>query len=268
MSYFEYNDGKGVVPEGVFRISPSGLSRFFDDTAKWYRENLLGEEGFTGSTSTALGTCVHAGAEMYVKEGTVHHDQILRYIDSLPSDYDKFYIKEQYPIMLDALIDQYISSNMPEETELFLAQELSENVWVGGSIDSIIGSRIVDYKTTSSKTLPTTVNRAYWFQQVTYAWLARKHGYTIDSFRLVYITVNDTGRISEKTGKPLKDYPSRVHEINYVITDSDMDIIDNTLKLISESVETWYKQPELRHLLAQDMRLAPKRKPRLFINKG
>ena len=265
--YFKYNNGEGVVPEGVFRISPSGLSRFFDATTAWYRENLLGEEGFTGSTATALGNCVHVGAEMYVDTKEVDHSQILAYIDSLDENYDKEFIKEQYPVMLDTLINNYLMNNMPSETELFLAKELSKEVWVGGSIDSIIGDIIVDYKTTSSKNPPNTVSRPYWFQQCTYVWLARQHGYNINSFRLVYITTNDTGRVSEKTGKALKDYPSKICTIDYYITDQDMEIIENTLKLIDESVRTWNHKPELRHLLAQDMRLAPMKKHRLFLNK-
>jgi len=268
MDYFSYNDGKGVVPENVFRISPSGLSRFFDRTTEWYREHLLGEEGFTGSTSTALGTCVHAGAEMFVKDGEVSHEQILQYIEELPRDIDKYFIKEQYPIMLDTLIEVYLRHNMPSATELFLAEELNDKVWVGGSIDSIIGNKIVDYKTTSAKSFPTKVPRAYWFQQITYAWLANKKGYNIDTFKLVYISTNEVGRISEKTGKPMKDYPSRVFELDYLITDDDFDIIENTLKLIAESVKLWEEKPEFRHLLAQDMRLAPKQPPKLFINKN
>lgn len=261
--YFTYNSGSDL-PKDAFRISPSQISRFFDDTTNWYREFLLGEEGFQGSTATELGTCVHAAAEMYAKESTVHYNQIDKYIMSLRGDFDLSFIQEQYPGMVEVLINDYLSKNVPTESELFLSHELLPNIYIAGTIDSILGDTIIDYKTTSSKSTPNKISRPYWFQQLTYAYLARKHGYDIKRIRLVFITTNEMNRISEKTGKRLKDYPSIVNTINYEISDLDMEIIENTLKLISESVQTWKENPELQYLLCQDYRLKRKPKPVLF----
>jgi hypothetical protein len=90
------------------------------------------------------------------------------------------------------------------------------------------------------------------------------HGYNIRSFELVYITTNQVNRISEVTGKPMKDYPTTVSTIAHQVTSEDIDIIESTLKLVAESVHAWNTQPEIRHLLAQDWRLRPSSKPRLF----
>jgi len=268
--YFGYNTGTDVVPSDVFRISPSQISKFFDSTTNWYREHLLGESGFTGNTNTALGNCVHAAAEMYVREGTVRNDLITNYVVSLDSTYDKSFILEQYPGMANILINDYLRFNMPDKTELFLATEVIPSVWCGGSLDGYLSSGIItDYKTTSSKTPPKNISRPYWFQQMTYAWIARKLGMKVDSFRLIYITTNELNRVSEKTGKPLKDYPSTVTVLNHVITDLDIEIIDNSINLIAKSVDKWNTNPELRYLLAQDMRLQlPQKRESKFFNKG
>lgn len=271
--YFSYNPGTGIIPEGDFRISASQVSRYFDSTTSWFREFLLGEEGFTGNTATELGTCVHAAAEMFVREGTIHNDAIEEYIENLGNDIDKRFIMSQYPGMASTLLAMYLEQNMPEKTELFLAKEIIPNIWAGGSIDNLTklpdGTyAIVDYKTTSSKTAPTKVARSYWFQQCLYVWLARHHGYQVNSFRLVYITTNELNRVSEKTGKPLKDYPSTVAVLEHLVTDTDIEIIENTVNLIAESVKAWKEQPEIRHLLAQDYRLKPKPKRKLFVNKN
>lgn len=269
--YFGYNSGSDVVPADVFRISPSQLSKFFDTTTAWYREHLLGEKGFTGNTATALGNCVHAAAESFVREGKVRNDLIHKHVTGLDSTYEKYFILEQYPGMADVLINQYISQNIPTDTELFITTEVTPNVWVGGSIDAYNSETgvITDYKTTSSKTPPKKIPRNYWFQQVTYAWILRQLGMKAHSFRLVYITTNEMGRVSEKTGKALKDYPSTVTVLEHHITDMDMEIIENSIKLIADSVEKWKSNPELRYLLAQDMRLQlPQIKKSKFFTKG
>lgn len=261
--YFSYNSGSDL-PASVFRISPSQISRFLDDTQNWYREFLLGEEGFTGNTSTELGSVVHAAAEMYAKEGVVHYDQIENYISNLKGEYDTVFIRAQYRGMVDVLLSSYLSKNMPQESEQFICTEILPGIYAAGTIDSLTGDAIVDYKTTSSNSPPSKISRPYWFQQLTYAYIARKNGYKINRVRLVYVTTNDMNRVSEKTGKRLKDYPSVVSVINYEITDLDMEIIENTLKLIAESVGLWNSNPELRHILAQDLRLKPEPKPKIF----
>lgn len=267
--YFSYNDGAGIVPEGHFRISPSQLSRFFDNTSDWYREFLLGEDAkFQGNTMSNLGTCVHAGAEMFVNEGSIDTTQIDAYISSIYNpEVDQIFITEQYQPMLDALVNQYLSFNMPSKTELFLYKEIIPSIGIGGSIDSIINSTIVDYKTTSALTPPKKLSRAYYFQQMAYVWLARMNGYNIDTIRLVFITTQEVNRISEKTGKPMKDYPATVSLVEHLVTDQDIDIIESVIKLVADSVKAWQDNPDIRYLLAQDFRLKPAPVLKLFKDK-
>lgn len=263
--YFSYNPGN--LPADHFRISPSQLSRFFDSTSQWYREFLLGEApAFEGSTASELGTCVHAAAAMYFDTGQVDYSAISAYVSTLPSSIDKAEILTQFPLMVQALITSYLAQNRHTHSEEFVSHEILPSIHVGGSIDSYDSRTglIVDFKTTSAKTLPTSFSRTYFFQLLTYAWILRKLGRHVTQLRLVYVSRHIDGGISEKTGKPLKSYPPQVSTINHLITQADWDLIEGCLNLIADSVQTWKSNPELRYLLCQDYRLKLPPKPLLF----
>jgi hypothetical protein len=264
-SYFEYNNGEAIT-NGAFRIGASQVSKFFDTTSQWYHENLLGEEGFTGNTATNLGSVVHAGIEMFVTEGKVDWDVLQSHIDSIDHpEVDNDYITNQYEMMIEAVLP-YVQANMPDHVEEFIFHEILPGIGAGGSIDAryVHKKRLKDWKTTSAKTAPTRFSRSYWFQQMTYAWVLKQQGIDIDYIDLVFITTNETGRVSEKTGKPLKDYPSIVSVVTEQVTQESLDLIGSCLRIIAESVDTWNKHPELRHLLAQDSRCKVKPKPITF----
>lgn len=262
-NYFAYNEGRDIT-KGAFRISASQVSKFFDKTSEWYHEHLLGQKSFTGNTATHLGTAVHAGIEMYVLEREVDHEAIEEYVYSITDpEVDKDHILSQYPYMIEAALP-YVDQNMPNEVEKFVFHEILPGIGVGGSIDALRGDTIIDWKTTGAKSPPTRFSRNYWFQQMTYAWVLKQQGVDIRFLKLVYITQNDTGRVSEKTGKPLKDYPSTYSVVTEEVTEENLELIGSCLELVATSVDMWNTQPHMRHILAQDMRLKPKPKPILF----
>lgn len=263
-NYFTYNNGDDIT-NGAFRISASQVSKFFDYTSTWYRENLLGESGFTGNTASVLGTVVHAAIEMHVKEKEIDQEAIEKYLADINNpEVDTNHILIQYPLMLDAIIPE-VEKKLPDEVEKFVFYEILPGIGAGGSIDALVGNTIRDWKTTNSRYLPTKFPRAYWFQQMTYAWVLKQLGTTIRYLELVYVTQSDTGRVSEKTGKALKDYPSICSVLREEVTEENLQLIGSCLTLIAESVQMWNTTPELRHLLAQDMRLKPKPPARLFV---
>ena len=267
MNYFQYNEGKGIVPPDHFRISASQVSRFFDDTSAWYREFLLGESGFLGSTSSELGTVIHAAAAMYHNTKSIDYQQILTHIHTLNNpEVDKQVLMDQHSPMINALINDYLSTARHSESESFLYRELLPRIGVGGSCDAYDAhtGTIIDYKTTSQKTPIKSFPRAYWFQLMTYAYLYSQQGKSANYLKLVYVTRNETNRISEITGKPMKDYPSTVYTITHEITPSDLELISSCLQLIAESVQLWQEKPQYRHLLAQDLRLKQPAGPILF----
>ena len=277
----DYDNGENVVPEGSFRISASGIARFITDGNAWWRENLLGESGFTGSTASVLGTLVHYCAERYALTSTFSDDDksevanyLLKHTDPEYKEYnpdvDKSIIDNQFPIMAQNLINSYVSSNMPTEVEPFVAHEIKPNIFVGGSIDALEGvyinepipgspvtssGTIVDYKTTSMIKLPDTIKYEYRLQLLTYAWVLKQKGINIDRIRIVYVSRDKPGAISEKTGKQLKSYPSQVKVLTENILEQDLEYIDGIINLIADSIERWNSTPEDRYLLAKDYRL-------------
>lgn len=247
----------GLLPEDVFRISPSSVYKFTDRKWEWYRSQVLGEETFTGSTSTVLGSCVHRIAESYIKLKKVDKDEIYSYIDSFASntDIDREFIKEQFIPMGQALIDYLRVHGIPDKSEDTIATELIPGVWVAGTADAVIGDTLVDFKTTSKTTPDDYIPNYYKWQLLTYAWVYRKLGIDINRIRIVWITNNVVGRISEKTGKPLKDYPTQVVPVTELISDDDMRFIEDYLKLIGETYLKGKEDPSLVYLLYSDYRL-------------
>jgi len=259
----DYNNGEHIVPDGAFRISPSGIARFFTAPTAWWRENLLGEAGFEGSTASVLGTCVHYCAERYALTGTLSDEDkqhIEDYIDqesAKNSEVDPDIIRTQFKIMATNLINEYLIYNHPQEVEPFVVETILPNIMVGGSIDNITNNIIVDYKTSSLTKLPDTIKFEYRLQLLTYAWIKRKQGTPIDRIRIVYVSRDKPGKISDKTGKQLKSYPSQVKVLTENVTQEDFDYIEGIINLIAHSVQLWNEQPELRYALAKDWRLHP-----------
>lgn len=259
---FQYNDIQ--IPEASFRISPSSIGKFFSYPSVWYRDYLLGEKEFTASTSTVLGTVVHAFAEAYAKGITLSRDDAEEYImqcaRSQPVDSDPIMIqqiRDSYPDMAMTLVNDYIRYNKPTEVEQQIYASVLDDIYVGGSVDNRTGDTVVDYKSYNSTTEPKSIPFDYKIQTLAYAWIYRQMGIDINRIRLVYVNRPiDTRSISEKTGKPIgKITPPRVTVLTEVITPDDLELIDNTLKLIAETVQYVRQHPETAHLLFKSYKL-------------
>jgi hypothetical protein len=267
-NYFQYN-ADCDIPESAFRISPSQLSYFFDQTSSWYRTQLLGEEGFTGSTASELGNVVHAAAAMYFDSKSVDKQALLDYIASITDpEIDKLEIQTQMKPMIECLINSFLANTPATDSELFISHKLADDIYVAGTADLVDTSSgiLYDFKTMGSldkARVPTKFPRNYYFQQLCYSWILHQQGHNIQTMKLVYISRDNTGRISEKTGKPMKDYPSECNIVSHQIQPEELDMMSDILNLIKESVQLWHAKPELRHILMQDMRYKYT-KPKLF----
>ena len=157
----DYENGKGFLPEGAFRISASGFNGFMGYPHNWFRENVLGEQGFTGNTASVIGTCVHFIAECVGKGEQPDVEQIEQYITNqetddygdLNLDVDVHEVRAQYQLMGETLVNQYVLPNMPTEVEPFVSYELQPGYFPSGSIDALQGTKdskstmVIDYKT-------------------------------------------------------------------------------------------------------------------------
>mgnify|MGYP002640292142 CR=1 FL=1 len=271
---FKYYDGLDQLPEGHFKISPSSVANFFSEKTTWYRENLLGEpKKFTGSTSTVLGTCVHAAAEVvanikisgepYDSDGL--HNAVEDYIASYDDneEYDTSKIRGLWKNMAEALIKDYVLAANTIATENYISHEIIPGVWVGGTYDAITSSfpnddinnpqgvlTVRDYKTASIK--PSSFSYGYKLQAYTYAYILHQKGIKVSNVELCY------------TVQPTKSNPGEYRTLNFTapFDDQAYNFIEGILKLIAESVQCFKDWPDMQYLLACDYRLKKNDIPR------
>jgi hypothetical protein len=252
------------IPDCSFKISPSSIGKFFSYPSVWYKDNVLGEKSFTASTSTVLGTCVHAAAQSYAEKIPFTREMVEYYITetarSQPLTEDAIQldvIRNAYPDMAMTLINDYIRHNKPTEVERSLWCPILDDIYIGGTCDNRTGDTIIDYKTYSSATEPTKISFDYKIQALAYAFMFRYNGTPINRIRLVYVNRPiDTRSISEKTGKSIgKITPPRVTVLTEVITEDDWKMITDTLTLMADSIQAVRSQPELTHIIFKSMSL-------------
>ena len=260
----DYDYGtKGILPEGHIRIQASSLARFFTRTADWYAEKLCDEEGFQSNTGAVLGTCVHFYSEDFITSGQVDTAEIERYISKFENveDVDTVYIRQQYPIMGEKLLN-WLSTNTPTAVEEFISYEIRPGIHIGGSVDNrsmlYDGTfEVVDYKTTGSLSAPTKITQEYRTQLLTYAAVYHKLGIKITSGKIVYITHNQINRRGKPTtnnpqGNRLPDKPCTITELRFEITGEMIEnFINNTASLIADSMLLFMEKPEYRHIIGQ-----------------
>ena len=264
---FEYYGGEDQLPDGAFKISPSGVDKFFSDKVTWYSENLLGaSKKFTGSTATVLGTIVHACAEVVANskmsgeeyDSEALHEAIYDHIATYDGneEYDTNKIETLYKNMAEALIKDYVIPANTIATENFIQYELNEGIYVGGTYDAITSTvpdddlmnptgqlTVRDYKTASKK--PTVFTYAYKLQAFTYAYILHQQGIKVSQVELCY------------TIQPTKAKPSEYRTLSFTLPFDDQayDFIEGILFLIADSVQAFKALPEWRYLLAGDYRM-------------
>jgi len=261
----QYNDGMATLPEGAFKISPSGVEKFFSDKTTWYRENLMGaDKKFTGSTSTVLGTCVHLCAEVVANSIMAKEDHdsdalaaaIEAHIDTYEGneEYDTGKIRGLWRTMSTPLIQDYVLQANTIATEDFISHELLPGIFVAGSYDAITSSApgddlmnpvgqltVRDYKTASTK--PASFSWAYTLQAYTYAYILHQKGIKVSQVELCYAV------------QPTKTLPVRTFSFVKPFDDSAYTMIEGILLLVADSVQAWKEWPQGRYLLANDYRL-------------
>lgn len=245
---------KTIVEGSKYSFSASSVSKYKTDTNSFFRgiyEPIID----TYTTSTILGTIIHYLAEQYIKTRQVVTSDITDYLDK-KEDIDKEMILKSYKDMGNVLFD-YIDnlniSNLNCESEKSLVCKLTDNVALTGTCDLIIGNTLIDFKTTSQVSHMTSMRENYKTQLYSYLYLLEKNSYRIDSAKLVYITIPQLNRISEKTQKPLKDYPASVYELALDFNIEEYQATIDTINLIAESVEYIENNPDSRRFITQQI---------------
>lgn len=249
--------------DAVFKFSPSKFAKFIQSPHVWYRSEILGEDEFSHSTSTVIGTIVHYCAEQVAKGEDVDQKMINEYVYSLEvhDEYEPEVVLHQYIMMAECLVNDYVLDRQYLEIESEHITELRDGYFAGGKTDALEGEKtdcmITDYKSYNSKTKPKTIKADYKYQLLVYAVILRRLGYNVTRIRLVYVNRNIVGEISEKTGKQMKSYPPEVVVLTENITDEDMDFMESLLDLAIDTCEVSKAHPELAHVIWHDPRLKP-----------
>jgi hypothetical protein len=277
---YEYQKPGEPTPDPtVFRIQASSIASYADYTNKWFREKLLGESGFEGSTASVAGTCVHFLAQQFSTNGVVtpeDKEEVYEYIALETSEMvDPDAVRTRITPMWSALKEHLLTNPSSLDEPLVTITTQEAGVVIGGSIDSLVdltspgtkytsldevvasghSFKIVDYKTTSAKSQVAKFSKAYKLQLLTYAKVLKELGVRVTEIELCYITQEHIGEISEKTGKQLKSYPSQVYTLTEAVTDESIEFIESLIKIIAKSVTLFVTKPELRGIIAQDWRL-------------
>jgi hypothetical protein len=247
-SVFEHTDI--VLPDDAkFKISPSQIAKFFNLPSVWYKEEVLGEKEFTGNTSTYLGTIVHKAAELFLTNKPLDKIILDGYVDTIDNpDVDKSEIKKHYPAMVEALANEYLIG-VDRDTALCERQvytPIKDGIYVGGSIDLIEtrNGMVVDFKTTNTKPNTTSIPVHYKIQLLAYWYMLRSNGYkNLDRIRLVYVV------------KPTKTLPVRVFKVTETVSPEDYTLINDTLKLMADTMLLHYEKPELDYIMFKSYKL-------------
>lgn len=242
---FDYNEVE-IPEDGIFKISPSGIEKFFSYPVVWYKEHITKEEKFEGSTATVLGSVIHALAEAYALNLPTSRAECDTFIESKADeieDLDVEKIKELYPDMAGMLINEYISQNPPTEVEQEVCALVKDGVYVAGTCDNRTGSIVTDYKNVSQKPNTDKIPFGYLIQMLAYAYAYRAKGIHIDQVRLVY------------TVRPTKTLGIRIFVVNHIISSEDWKMIEDTLELIADTVLLHLAHPELDYITFKSMNI-------------
>jgi CRISPR/Cas system-associated exonuclease Cas4 (RecB family) len=254
---FEYTPV--TPPNAIFKISPSSIGKFYNYPSTWYKEEVLGEEKqFKNSTSTILGTVIHAIAEEYGKHQKLpsnYQELCNNFIDKeyrLNKEIDPKEIKKLYPEMAENLIQNYLLDNLPSETEKQIYTEVKDDIYVGGTVDAIVRdpitktTTVVDYKNVGTK--PSGVEKPtyklpfdYKIQLLAYAYILKQNGEKVNNIRIVY------------TVRPTKTFPARIYSTTHKITNEDWNLIKSVLTIIADSVIKASQDNECAALIFKSM---------------
>lgn len=139
-SVFDYAEIE-MPDDCIFKISPSAISKFFEMPVIWYKDQVLKETQFNGNTASVLGSVIHGLAEQYARGIQSSKEEVEKYLTKhmFNTDVNVNEVRELYPEMAKALINNYISKNKPTEVEVSLYKEVKRGVYLAGTYDNLTG---------------------------------------------------------------------------------------------------------------------------------
>jgi len=278
-----------ISPSGVKDFGGASSQEVtLDDAAArphlWFRQQFMKEDKFEGNTVSIRGTMIHWLAQQYISNGILQEDDYLEMNNYLLQEehrlleledvepIDRQRILDTYPDMWDSLVT-WIDSYNPDRSEFYVTNQLSEHVAIKGQVDytrifqeweqddenqylPAVGSTIVgDFKTISAKSMKKSADYAHILQTYVYAYCLQESGANVGGIEITYIKEQSGGEISEKTGKHLKLYPAETKSFVKQYTEETHQFVGSYLKMITETMEYFFKHPDTANILFKDQRL-------------
>ncbi len=244
-----------VPADCIHAISPSQIEKFFTYPKVWYEEMILGKEkSFIGSTASVTGTICHYIYEQITKgnQANLTREYINAQLDEYCAimknpDINPDQVKIDYPLVSNEVVNSYVlphnQGTTVLKTEEMVVGKVMDGIYIAGTCDRIENDCIVDYKTVATKPNENQIPFGYKIQLLSYAYAFRQKGYEINRIRIVYGV------------KPTKTIGARCFVVTEVIDYIDEKFINNTLRLIAESVLAVKEKPELAYLIFKSMDL-------------
>ena len=243
-----------IPKDCIHSISPSQINNFFAYPKVWYEDNMLdGEKAFQGNTATVTGTIAHYIYKSVTLDEPVTREeinkQLILYAQLKPElNLDTNQIMIDYPLVTGEVVNSYVLPHDKQDGLLIKVEEpvvanVMPGIYVGGTYDRLEGDCIVDYKTVATKPREGPIPFNYKIQLLAYAYALRAKGYEVNRIRLVYGV------------KPTTTLPARCFVVTETIDHVAEKLIDDTLRLIGESVLTVIENPSLTHLIFKSMDL-------------
>ena len=255
MSIFDYEHPERPK-DCTYLISPSMISKFFDYPKSWYDEEYLGtEKSFHGNTSTVIGTICHHIYECVSLGKPVSRDEInndlIQYMQEHPNpDVDITEVMDGYPKVAKEVVNTYLIplgklNNV--KCEFPVVAKVDKGIYVGGTCDRLEGDIVCDYKTVNKMPNKIAIPFGYKIQLLSYAYGLKQQGVDVNYIRIIYGV------------KPTKTIDARCVVVTEQVDDTMWTLIDDTLKLIAETIHTVREHPEMAYLLFKSYEIKRRR---------
>ena len=292
----DYGYGAPLIPDSIFKISPSGVKDFGgaskqettinDASARphlWFRQQFMNEDKFEGNNASIRGTIVHYLAQQYVINSKVDQDDYSEISKYLNKETERIELLDIEPIDMSHIVETYpdmwvaarewIDNNKPDQAEFYVSTNLSENVLVQGQVDytrtfkehelepdnmyqPVVGSTIVgDYKTFGEKAMKKSIEYPHLLQAYVYAYCMKENGENIGGIEITYIKDKQGGEPGKRPNTTLKLYPAEAKSFVRQYTDETHEFIGSYLSMVAETMEYFFKNPDLANILFKDQRL-------------
>lgn len=255
----EYEDKSKLIPQDKYLFSATSLREFEYNPNSFFRKVIKKEKIPFFSNESVLGTIIHYFISENFAKREFKYNDVLEYFDSIPEEFEinTFWVDSKFKEMKDKVLS-YVNGldiREPDESEGTHILQLTDNVYLGGTLDYRLDNLILDFKTTSKLTLSEDepIPEHYLNQLYIYSYILHQKGIPVDKVGIVWLCVPETNRISSKTGKPMKDYPCRCFTKIEYLKQERMDLITNKLKLVSETIEYILANPESFKYFARDL---------------